>query len=70
MKVEGFSNVGRREKSRFKKENKFHHKKAHHEGEWNWKQNSTKGEKPKHFQGLGFKPKGNFLKKGVPFKGS
>jgi hypothetical protein len=32
MKVEGFPNVGRGEKSGFKKENKFHHKKAHHEG--------------------------------------
>ncbi len=26
--------------------------------------------KPKHFQGLGFKPKGNFVKKMAPFKGS
>ncbi len=30
MKVEGFSDVGRGEKSEFKKENKFFHKKAHH----------------------------------------
>ncbi len=30
MKVEGFSDVGRGEKSEFKKENKFLHKKAHH----------------------------------------
>jgi hypothetical protein len=35
MKVEGFSDVGRGEKSGFKKENKFLHKKAGHEGEWN-----------------------------------
>ncbi len=35
MKVEGFSNVGRVEKSRFKKDNKFPHKKACHEGELN-----------------------------------
>jgi hypothetical protein len=35
IKVEGFSDVGRGEKSRFKKDNKFPHKKAHHEGEWN-----------------------------------
>jgi hypothetical protein len=35
MKVEGFSDVGRGEKFGFKKENKFPHKKAHHEGEWN-----------------------------------
>jgi hypothetical protein len=33
--VEGFSDVGRGEKSRFKKDNKFLHKKARHEGEWN-----------------------------------
>jgi hypothetical protein len=39
MKVEGFSNVGQDEKSRFKKENKFPHKNACHEGEWNWEQN-------------------------------
>jgi hypothetical protein len=32
--VEGFSNVGSGEKSTFKKENKFPHKKAHHEGDW------------------------------------
>jgi hypothetical protein len=32
MKVEGFLDVGRGEKSGFK-ENKFPHKKAHHEGE-------------------------------------
>jgi len=35
MKVEGFSDVGRGEKSGFKKDNKFPHKKARHEGEWN-----------------------------------
>jgi hypothetical protein len=35
MKVEGFSDVGRVEKSEFKKDNKFLHKKPHHEGEWN-----------------------------------
>ncbi len=35
MKVEGFLDVGWGEKSGFKKENKFHHKKARHEGEWN-----------------------------------
>jgi hypothetical protein len=35
MKVEGFSNVGRGEKSEFKRDSKFPHKKAHHEGEWN-----------------------------------
>jgi hypothetical protein len=35
MKVEGFSDVGQGEKSRFKKDNKFLHKKPRHEGEWN-----------------------------------
>jgi hypothetical protein len=68
MKVEGFSNVGRGEKSEFKKDNKFPHKKAHHEREWNRGQDTSKGGKPKQFQGLGFKLKGNFVKKGVPFK--
>ncbi len=70
MKVEGFSDVGQGEKSDFKKDNKFHHKKAQHEGEWNRRQDAPKGERPKHFQSSGFKPKGNFVKKGVPFKGS
>jgi hypothetical protein len=68
MKMEGFFNVGRGEKSGFKKENNFFHKKAHHEGEWNQGQNTSKGEKPKQFQGSGFKPKGNFIKKGAPLK--
>jgi hypothetical protein len=35
MKVEGFSDMGRGEKFGFKKENKFHNKKACHKGEWN-----------------------------------
>ncbi len=35
MKVEGFLDVGQGEKSGFKRDNKFFHKKAHHEGEWN-----------------------------------
>jgi len=34
-KVEGFSDVGRGEKFRFKKDNKLLHKKLRHEGEWN-----------------------------------
>ncbi len=33
--MEGFSNVAWGEKSKFKKENKILHKKAHHEREWN-----------------------------------
>ncbi len=69
-KVEGFSDLGRSEKSRFKKDNKFLHKKPRHEGEWNRGQGSPTNDKPKQFQGSGFKPKGNFVKKGAPFKGS
>jgi hypothetical protein len=34
-KVENFSDVGLSDKSRFKKDNKFLHKKPRHEGEWN-----------------------------------
>jgi len=49
MKVEGFSDVGWGEKFRFKRENKFLHKKAHREGEWNRRQDSSKGEKLKQF---------------------
>ncbi len=63
MKVEGFLDVGRGEKSGFKKDNKFLHKKPRHEGEWNRGQDTSKGEKPKQFQGSGFKLKGNFVKK-------
>jgi len=48
-KVEGFSDVGRGEKFGVKKENKFPHKKTHHEGEWNHGQDISKGEKPKQF---------------------
>jgi hypothetical protein len=70
MKVEGFSDARWGEKSGFKKDNKFLHMKPRHEGEWNRGQRSPRKEKPKHFQGSGFKPKGNFVKKGAPFKGS
>jgi len=69
-KVEGFLDVGQGKKSRFKKDNKFLHKKPRHEGEWNQGQGSPTKDKPKQFQGLGFKPKGNFVKKGALFKGS
>ncbi len=69
-KVENFSDVGRSDKFGFKKDNKFFHKKPRHEGEWNRGQGSPTKEKPKQFQGSGSKPKGNFVKKGVPFKGS
>ncbi len=70
MKMEGFSDVGRGEKYGFKKDNKFLHKKLHHEGEWNRGQGSPRKEKPKQFQGSGFKPKGKFVKKGALFKGN
>jgi len=46
-KVENFSDVGRNDKSGFKKDNKFFHKKPRHEGEWNWGQGSPTKEKPK-----------------------
>jgi len=45
MKVEGFSDVGRCEKSRFKRDSKFPHKKACHEGEWHRGQDPSKGGK-------------------------
>jgi hypothetical protein len=67
-KVEGFSDVGRSEKFGLKKDNKFLHKKPRHDGEWNRGQGSPTEDKPKQFQGVGFKPKGNFVKKGAPFK--
>jgi hypothetical protein len=70
IKVEGFLDVGWGEKSGFKKDNKFLHKKPRHEGEWNRGQGSPTKDKPKQFQGSGFKRKGNFVKKGAPFKGS
>ncbi len=70
MKVEGFSDVGQGEKSGFKRDNKFLHKKPRHEGKWNRGQGSPRKEKPKQFQGSRFKPKGDFVKKGAPFKGS
>jgi len=69
-KVENFSDVGRSDKSRFKKDNKFLHKKPRHEGEWNRGQGSPTKDKPKSFQGSGFKSKGSFVKKGAPFKGN
>jgi hypothetical protein len=70
MKVENFSDVGRSERSGFKKDNKFLHKNPRNEGEWNRGQGSPTKDKPKQFEGSGFKPKGNFVKKGAPFKTS
>jgi hypothetical protein len=69
-KVENFSDVGRSDKSGFKKDNKFLHKKPRHAGEWNRGQGSPTKDKPKQFQGSGFKPKGSFVKKGAPSKGN
>ncbi len=69
-KLENLSDVGWSDKSGFKKDNKFLHKKPRHEGEWNWGQGSPTKEKPKQFQSSGFKPKGGFVKKGAPLKGS
>jgi hypothetical protein len=66
-KVENLSNVGRNDKSGFKKDNKFLHKKPRHEGEWNRGQGSLTKDKPKHFPGSGSKTKGSFVKKGAPF---
>ncbi len=68
--MENFSDVGRSDKSGFKKDNKFLHKKPRHEGEWNRGQGSPTKDKPKTFQGSGFKPKGSFVKNGAPSKGS
>jgi len=52
-KVENFSDVGRSDKSEFKKDNKFFHKKPRHEGKWNRGQGSPTKDKPKTFQGSG-----------------
>ncbi len=70
MKVEGFSDVGRGEKSGFKKDSKFLHKKARHEGEWNQGQDTSKGEKPKQFQGRVLNPKEILSRKGLLSKGA
>ncbi len=63
-KMENFSDVGRSDKSGFKKDNKFFHKKPRHEGEWNRGQGSPTKDKPKSFQSSGFKSKGSFVKGG------
>jgi hypothetical protein len=68
--VENFSDVGRSDKTGFKKDNKFLHKKPRHEGEWNRGQGSPNKDKPKQFQGSGFKPKRSFVKKRAPSKGA
>jgi hypothetical protein len=50
MKMEGFSDVGWGEKFGVKKENKFPHKKACHEGEWNHGQDISKREIQNNFK--------------------
>ncbi len=67
--MEGFSDVGWSEKFGFKKDNKFLHKKPRHDKEWNRGQGRLIKDKPKQSQGTRFKPRGNFVKKGAPFKG-
>jgi hypothetical protein len=57
MKVKGFSDVGWGEKSAFKKEKKFSHKKAHHEGEWIRRQDLSKGENINNFKAQVSNPK-------------
>jgi hypothetical protein len=64
-KVENFLDVGRSDKSGFKKDNKFLHKKPRHEGEWNRGKGSPTKDKPKHSQSSGSKPKGSFVRKRV-----
>jgi hypothetical protein len=57
MKVEGFLDVGWGENSEFKKENKFLHKKARYEGEWNRGQDTSKGKSPNNFKAQVSNPK-------------
>jgi len=57
MKMEGFSDVVWGEKFGLKKENKFLHKKACHKGEWNKRQNVSKGESPNNFKAQVSNPK-------------
>jgi hypothetical protein len=68
MKVEGFSNVGWGEKSGFKKDNKFPHKKAHYEGEWNRRQNTSKGESLNNSKALVSNPKEISSRRGLLLK--
>jgi hypothetical protein len=69
-KVENFSDVGRNDKSGFKKDAEFPHKKPRHEVEWSRGQGSPTKEKPKQFQRSEFKPKGSLAENGAPSKGS
>jgi hypothetical protein len=66
MKVKGFSDVGWGEKSRFKKEKKFFHKKARHERGMEPRARHFKEGKDQTISRPNFKPKGNFVKKGAP----
>jgi hypothetical protein len=69
MKVEGFLDVGWGEKSGFKKENKFPHKKARHEGEWSRRQDPQKGKNPNTFKARVSNSKENSSRKGFLSKG-
>jgi hypothetical protein len=70
MKVEGFSDVGRGEKSGFKKDSKFRHKKARHEGEWNRDQDTSKGKSPNNSKARVLNPKEILSRKGLLSKGA
>jgi len=68
MKVEGFSDVGWGEKSGFKKEKKFPHKKTHHEGEWNRGQEPQKGKSPNNSKARTSNPKEILSRRGFLLK--
>jgi hypothetical protein len=57
-KVENFSNVGRSDKSGFKKDNKFLHKKPRHEGEWNRGKEAQPRKSPNNSKARGSNQKG------------
>jgi hypothetical protein len=68
MKAKGFLDVGRGKKSRFKKDNKFLHKKPCHEGEWNQGQGTSRGGKAQTISRLKVQAQTKFCEKGGSFK--
>jgi hypothetical protein len=68
MKMKGFLNVGRGEKSEFKKDNKFLHKKPHHEGEWNRGKTLQGGKNLNNSKAQGSSPKEILLRRGPLLK--
>jgi len=68
MKVEGFSNVGQGEKSEFKKDKKFPHKKARHEREWNRKARHFKRGRTQIIPRFGFETQRKFRQERGSFK--